>query len=106
MKGMFFRKLNTLEELKALTERAERAGKGRWPYVVSKEVFLKEDVFQALVSDFFAEQDWLTKEEGGIDKDGKVRCVRVVNVDNGERFLINNEGYSYARYTSLEGPGQ
>jgi hypothetical protein len=28
-------------------------------------------------------------EDGGMDQESKIRCIRVVNIDTGEKVLIN-----------------
>ena len=33
---------------------------------------------------------------------GEYRCIRVRNVDTGERLLISSEGFDYPRYIGIE----
>lgn len=101
MKALFGRKLSGLGELKELTEQALREGKTGSTYTVAKEVSLSPEDFKAFSNDFFKDWPWLTKEDGGPSKEG-LRCTRVTNSETGEAILVNNEGFSYPRYTALE----
>lgn len=102
MRAIFARKVATLAELKELTEVAIKKGQQGQPYTVIKEVHLSTAAFNALAQDFFEDQPWITNEDGGVNKEGQVRCIRVVNSETGEKVLINNEGYEWPRYTALE----
>ena len=101
MRVHFARKLNTIEELKDFTEKASGETRGGDPYTITKEISLSPEEFKAFSEDFFADQTWLTSEDGGPSKEG-LRCTRVSNSETGEAVLVNNEGFSYARYTALE----
>ena len=101
MRAHFARKLNNIEELREFTAKASRKTGGGAPYVITKEISLGPEEFKAFSEDFFADQTWLTIEDGGPSKEG-MRCTRVINSETGEAVLVNNEGYSYARYTALE----
>ncbi|HHY70165.1 MAG TPA: hypothetical protein GX519_00540 [Thermoanaerobacterales bacterium] len=102
MKALFGRKVSGLKELKELTERAIAAGKTGEAYTVTREVILSGGEFLKFAGDFLADQPWITPEDGGTDENGKVRCIRVVNQETGEKVLVNTEGYNYPRYTALE----
>lgn len=65
-------------------------------------MILKDEEFRDFAQDFLKDQPWITAEDGGMDQEGKIRCIRVVNIDTGEKVLINTEGYDYPRYTGLE----
>lgn len=101
-RALFGRNLNDLEELREATARAKQAGQRGSLYEVTKEVTLEGDVFKAFAEDFFNEQPWIDKSDGGSNENGEIRCIRVINTDTGERVLINSEGYSWCRYTALE----
>ncbi len=101
MKALFGRKIRNLEELKRLTEQAAREKQTGNRYTIIKEVGLSPKEFKAFSENFFKDWDWLTNEDGGPSKDG-LRCTRVKNNETGEAVLVNNEGFSYARYTALE----
>lgn len=101
-KALFGRKVSGLEELKELTERAIAAGKTGEAYTVTREVILSSGEFLKFAGGFLADQPWITSEDGGSTKDGKAKCIRVVNQETGERVLVNTEGYTYPRYTALE----
>lgn len=102
MKAIFGRKICNLTELKELTEQAVMNGQQGQSYFVTKEVLLEEDDFHRFANDFFNDQAWITKEDGGVNAQREVRCIRVINQDTGEKLLINNEGYFYARYVAIE----
>lgn len=101
MKAHFVRKLNNLEQLKELTELTLGEEETKDSYKIIKEIKLNPAEFRAFSEDFFKDWDWLTSEDGGPSKEG-LRCTRVTNSETGEAVLVNNEGYSYARYTALE----
>ena len=102
MRALFGRKVCDLKELRELTHKAIRDGQKGQPYTISREVILKGKEFRDFAEDFFKDQDWITAEDGGINHEGEVRCIRVVNIDTGEKVLVNTEGYSWPRYTGLE----
>lgn len=101
-RALFGRKMNDIEELKDATFYAKKAGQRGSSYEVIKEIFLNSEEFQELARDFFKEQLWIKKSDGGSNEKGEIRCIRVTNTDTGERLLINNEGYNYCRYTAIE----
>lgn len=101
-KGLFARKIANLEALKELTRAALNEGKTGSFYQVTKEVQLTGEEFKQFASDFLQDQPWITREDGGVNKKKEVRCIRVINIETGERVLINSEGYDYPRYTALE----
>lgn len=102
MKAVFGRKLCDMEELKDLTERALKQGRKGQDYLVTREVELDDKEFRDFTRDFLEDQPWITKEDGGMNKEGQVHCIRVINKETGKRVLVNNEGYFYARYVALE----
>lgn len=65
-------------------------------------MILKDVDFRDFAGDFLKDQDWITPEDGGRDQEGRVKCIRVVNIETRERVLVNTEGYDYPRYTGLE----
>lgn len=101
-RAFFGRKLANLDELREYTKASIYSASAGQPYTVVKEIYLDSQDFEALSRDFFDDQPWLSKEDGGVTRDGKIRCIRVVNSETEERFLVNNEGFSYCRYTALE----
>ncbi|MGQ4666832.1 hypothetical protein ACUIJN_13565 [Metabacillus halosaccharovorans] len=102
MRAIFGRKVGDLTELKELTEQATKSGQQGQSYCVIKEVLLEDDEFHSFANDFFNDQPWITKEDGGVNENREVRCIRVINQDTGEKILVNNEGYFFARYTAIE----
>ena len=101
MKVVFGRKVSNLDELKELIDGINQNQRGQ-AYTVTKEVFLGDTEFKEFTSDFFNDQPWITKDDGGMNDKGDIRCIRVINQDTGEKVLVNNEGYDYARYVTIE----
>jgi len=48
-------------------------------------VILKDAEFKEFAQDFLKDQLWITAEDGGINQNGEVRCIRVVNIETGEK---------------------
>lgn len=92
-KALFGRKIASLEDLKELTARALAEGKTGESYTVTSEVELSEAEFRKFAEDFFQDQPWI---------DPEASCIRVTNVETGEKVLIDPQGYTYPRYTALE----
>ena len=102
MKAIFRRKLSNLEELKWETKRAIENGEAGNIYKISREIMLSNMNYNKLISNFFVDQTWIKKDDGGSTPIGEIKCIRVINKDTNEKLLINPEGYSYPRYTALE----
>jgi hypothetical protein len=102
MKALFGRKICDLEELRGLTHQSIKDGKKGQPYTITREVILKDKDFRDFANDFLKDQSWISPEDGGMNEEGEIRCIRVVNIDTGEKVLVNTEGYDYPRYTGLE----
>lgn len=102
MKALFGRKVSNLAELKEITEEAVKQGQRGQSYIVTKEVELEDCEFQQFSNDFFNDQPWITKEDGGLNENREVRCIRVSNKETEEKVLVNCEGYSYPRYLAIE----
>lgn len=86
MRALFGRKVCDLEELKGLTHQAIKDGRKGQPYIITREVILKDVDFRDFAEDFLKNQDWITPEDGGMDQEGRVRCIRVSNIDTGEIY--------------------
>lgn len=102
MRAIFGRKVSDLNELKELTEQAKKSRQQGQSYIVIKELLLENDDFHSFTNNFFNDQPWITEEDGGVNENREVRCIRVINQDTGEKILVNNEGYTYARYVGIE----
>ena len=102
MRALFGRKVSDLEELREITEAAIKRGQQGQPYTITREVRLEDREFKSFTEDFFEDQPWITKEDGGVNEAGEIRCILVINKDTGEKVLVNTEGYDYPRYTGLE----
>jgi len=95
VKALFGRKISDIDELIELTDLAIKDGFSPEDYVVTKEVILSDLDFKELSSDLLKDQPWITKDDGGPNEDGELRCIRVINQSTGEKLLINSEGYEF-----------
>lgn len=102
MRALFGRKILNLKELKELTKEAKKDGMKGEPYEVIKEIELSDEKFKEFAKDFCKDQPWITKEDGGCNEKGELRCIRVKNTKTGEKILTDSEGYDYPRYTAIE----
>ncbi|NTW70661.1 MAG: hypothetical protein HGA49_00250 [Eubacteriaceae bacterium] len=102
MKALFGRKVSDLEELRELTRLAREAGQKGQNCRVKKEVVLDAETFDRFAKDFFIDWDFITELDGGMNKEGEILCIRVINQSTNEKILINNEGHTYSRYTAIE----
>ncbi|WP_366923862.1 hypothetical protein MFMK1_000778 [Metallumcola ferriviriculae] len=102
MRALFGRKMASLEELMEATRQAKKEGFTGSTYEVTKEITLNDYAFQEFVKDLLEDQPWIEKDDGGSNQNGEIRCIRVTNLDTGERVLVNSEGYDYPRYTAIE----
>jgi hypothetical protein len=102
MRALFGRKIENIVELREATERSRKSGMKGTVYTVDREVELTDDVFKEFGKDFLKDQPWILKTDGGYNKKGEYRCIRVRNVDTGERLLISSEGFDYPRYIGIE----
>jgi hypothetical protein len=71
-------------------------------YTVDREVEMTDDAFREFGNDFLKDQPWVQKTDGGNNDKGEYRCIRVINVDTGERLLLSSEGFDYPRYIGIE----
>ena len=102
MKALFGRKFPNIKELREATEDAKERRVVGSDYTVIREVELNDHEFRRFCSDFFNEQPWIEETDGGSNAARELRCIRVKNVETGERILVNTEGYDYPRYTAIE----
>jgi hypothetical protein len=102
MKALFGRKFTNIKELKEATEDAKKRGVVGSNYTVIREVELSDHEYKKFCSDFLEDQPWIEKNDGGSNAAGELRCIRVKNVESGERILVNTEGYECPRYTAIE----
>lgn len=102
MKALFGRKVLNLKELKCLTKEAKKNGMKGEPYEVTKEIKLNDGEFKKFEKDFCRDQSWITKEDGGCNSKGELRCIRVKNTETNKSILVDSEGYTYPRYTAIE----
>ena len=71
-------------------------------FTVDREVEMTGEAFRELCRDFLKDQLWILKSDGGYNEKDEYRCIRVRNVDTGERLLISSEGFDYPRYIGIE----
>lgn len=102
MKALFGRKIFNLKELKELTREAEKDGAKGTEYEVTKEIELSDEEFKEFEKDFSRDQPWITKEDGGYNEKGELKCIRVKNSKTRNRILVDSQGYTYPRYTAIE----
>lgn len=102
MKALFARKAINLVELKELTNEAKEDGAKGTAYEVIREIEMSKAAFREFAEDLQKDQPWIESSDGGANKNGEVRCIRVTNIVTRERILVNSEGYSYPRYTAIE----
>ena len=100
--ALFGRKILNLKELKELTKEAIEDGVKGIAYEVTKEIELSDEEFKEFEKDFCKDQPWITKEDGGYNEKGELRCIRVKNSKTKKSILVDSEGYTYPRYTALE----
>jgi len=63
---------------------------------------MTDEAFREFGKDFLKDQPWILKTDGGCNEKGEYRCIRVINVDTGERLLVSSEGFEYPRYIGIE----
>lgn len=100
--ALFGRKVNNLKELKELTDEAKKDGLKGSAYIVAKDILLNNIEFKTFADNFFNNQPWISKEDGGADDEGRLVCIRVVNIETDEKVMVDSEGYTYPRYTAIE----
>jgi hypothetical protein len=102
MRALFGRKVLNLNELKELTKEAKKYGARGTAYEVTKEIELSDEEFKEFEKDFCKDQPWITKEDGGFNEKGELRCIRVKNTKTKKSIIVDSEGYTYPRYTAIE----
>ena len=102
MEALFVRKATDLAELKILTKQSEEDNEETTEYEVIKEIEMSQAAFREFAEDFSKEQQWIEENDGGVNNENQVRCIRIINKVTNERILINSEGYSYPIYTAIE----
>lgn len=102
MRALFGRKVLDIRELKELTSEAKRKNTLGTEYYIDKEVRLTDEEFNKFANNFLADQEWISKEDGGSNNQGYLKCIRVINIHTGEKILVDSEGYTYARYVAIE----
>ncbi len=85
MRALFGRKIENIVDLREATERSRKSGMKGTVYTVDREVEMTDDEFSEFGKDFLQDQPWILKTDGGYNEKGEYRCIRVRNVDTGER---------------------
>ena len=102
MRALFGRKIENIVELREATECSRKIGMKGTVYTVDREVEMTDEAFREFGKDFLKDQPWILKTDGGCNEKGEYRCIRVRNVDTGERLLVSSEGFDYPRYIGIE----
>jgi hypothetical protein len=102
MRALFGRKIENIVDLREGTERSRKSGMRGTVYTVDREVEMTEEDFREFGKDFLKNQPWILKTDGGYNENGEYRCIRVRNMDTGEKLLISSEGFDYPRYIGIE----
>ncbi|WP_313127281.1 hypothetical protein [Proteiniclasticum ruminis] len=102
MRALFGRKIENIVELREATERSRKLRMRGTVYTVDREVEMTDDAFREFGNDFLKDQPWILKTDGDYNEKGEYRCIRVINVDTGERLLVSSEGFEYLRYIGIE----
>ena len=87
MKALFGRKFYNIEELREATAAAKKKGVVGSDYTIIREVKLTDEQFKKFTSDFLEDQPWIEKGDGGHNEKGEIRCIRVINLETGEKTL-------------------
>ena len=87
MKALFGRKFYNIEELREATAAAKKKGVVGSDYTVILEVNLIDEQFKKFTSDFLEDQPWIEKGDRGHNEKGEIRCIRVINLETGEKTL-------------------
>ncbi len=95
----FVRQTADIFEALAHISRMERQGAMKDRCVIEAKVELAKDEFDAFMSDFFKDYDWL-KGKGGISTQG-VRCCVYITCQERGALLVDPSGYNYARYVGI-----
>jgi len=102
MRALFGRKIDNIVVLREATERSRKSGMKGTVYTVDREVEMTDEAFREFGKDFLKDQPWILKSDGGYNEKGEYRCIRVRNMDTGERLLVSSEGFDYPRYVAIE----
>ncbi len=102
MKAIFVRKASDCDVVREVTEELKNEGNEGKPYRVTREVELSDKAYKKLTNDLLQDQAFIQNDEGGINDEGEVLCIRVINKVSRERILIDPQGYEYPRYTAIE----
>lgn len=102
MRALFGRKIEDIVELREATERSRKIGMKGAVYTVDREVEMTDEAFREFGEDFLKDQPCILKTDGSYNDKGEYRCIRVRNVETGERLLVSSEGFDYPRYIGIE----
>ena len=102
MKEMFARKVIDLAELKQLIKEGKEDGVDGTDYEVTREIEMSSAAFRDFTEDLLKDQLWIECTDGGLNKYGVVRCIKIINRATKETILVNSEGYGYSRYSAIE----
>ncbi len=97
----FFRNLENLNDLETKTNRKVANNQIKSKYSIIHTIDLNQEEFKMFCLNFKHNYKFLYEyiEEMRIDKDGIWNCVVIKNGE--KRILVQNNGYSYPRFTGL-----
>lgn len=97
----FFRNLEDIKSLEIKTEEKIKNKRAKNKYQIIDTIELEEKEFQKFCLNFKHNYKFLYKyiEEMKVDKDGIWKCVEIES--NNKKILVQNNGYSYPRFTGL-----
>jgi len=97
----FFRDLEDVKSLEFKTKEKIKNNKMKNQYEIIETIKLEEKEFQEFCSNFKHNYKFLYKyiEEMKIDSEGVWKCVEIEG--NNKKILVQNNGYSYPRFTGL-----
>lgn len=103
-KAYFLRKEANMRDLYEDTQHLKMMQEKPEAYTITKEIQLTDAEFQNFKNDLLEDQTWISEGDGGMNKAGEFRCIRVTNKDNKNDWaiIVNSEGYNYPRYTAID----
>lgn len=95
-KALFVRKALNLKEV---AETTRGSVDKRESFIVAEIVWVTDKRFRQIATGLMKDIPEIDGKGGA--RGGVVQAIQITNQDTGEFFLVNPEGYSYARYTAL-----
>lgn len=105
--GIFIRKpvdLKTIaEDIRHI--KTMRANPIRMPHYIAAERHLSASEWAAFTNDLLNDYDWIAEFSAQNHPmiEGATPCIRVTGEGSTVAVIVDSEGYTYARYASIEG---